>query len=315
MQRESDRQQPLRLLPAKDLRTGMEAGGSMRKTFIPVPIVLAFLAIFQGCAANPAKVTIGKETYQSTPVLEPVKSNTTGEPELVFCVDGSKQSLDRFLLHAPFRNITLADPRLPCDVILRIHWEYSNGSGSVVATSAENGSDLLRAEAEGVWGPVFGVERLGPIVYNAFVPGSPLYRQVTDAKKADEAAFQESARRYRELPVKPALPEEARKYQVQAEAAVKRKNFTEASDRYGDALKVAPWWPEGHFNRALILGEMGRYRNAIDEMKKYLAIVPNAPDARAAQDKIYEWEGLAGNPDKIHEGEGLAEKPAGTRRH
>jgi hypothetical protein len=56
---------------------------------------------------------------------------------------------------------------------------------------------------------------------------------------------------------------------------------------------VAPWWPEGYFNRALILGETGRYRKAVEEMRKYLMIVPGAPDAREAQDKIYEWEGLA----------------------
>jgi hypothetical protein len=28
-------------------------------------------------------------------------------------------------------------------------------------------------------------------------------------------------------------------------------------------------------------------------MKKYLMLVPDAADARAAQDRIYEWEGLA----------------------
>jgi hypothetical protein len=85
--------------------------------------------------------------------------------------------------------------------MLRIKWIYVNGSGTVVATSAEKGSELLRAEAEGVWGPVFGVERLGPIVYNAFVPGTPLYRQITDSKKAAEAEFREAVRRYREVPV------------------------------------------------------------------------------------------------------------------
>jgi tetratricopeptide (TPR) repeat protein len=177
--------------------------------------------------------------------------------------------------------------------MLRILWVYVNGSGTVIATSAENGSELLRAEAEGVWGPVFGVERLGPIVYNAFVPGTPLYKQVTNSKKADEAAFRESVRRYREMPVKPSLPEEARKFKIQAESAFNRKDFDEAAARYLDALKVAPWWPEGYFNRALILGETGRYRKAIEEMRKYLLIVPDAQDARAAQDKIYEWEGLA----------------------
>jgi len=33
------------------------------------------------------------------------------------------------------------------------------------------------------------------------------------------------------------------------------------------------------------------YDEAIDHMKKYLTLVPNAPNTRAAQDKIYAWEG------------------------
>ena len=37
----------------------------------------------------------------------------------------------------------------------------------------------------------------------------------------------------------------------------------------------------GHYNRALILGELGNYDEAAFEMKKYLALEPEAPDARA----------------------------------
>lgn len=108
---------------------------------------------------------------------------------------------------------------------------------------------------------------------------------------AEEAAFQEHARRYREAPVKPLLPEDVRRYKVQAEHAIASKRFDDATERYEQALRLAPWWPEGHFNRALLLGELGRHQEAIVEMKRYLALVPNAPDARAAQDKIYAWEG------------------------
>lgn len=109
--------------------------------------------------------------------------------------------------------------------------------------------------------------------------------------EATEAAFTEAARSYRTATVKPALPEEARKFKVQAEFAVGKKDFEGAASRYKEALAVAPWWPEGRFNRALILGELSRYHDAIKEMKKYLTLVPEAPNARAAQDKIYQWEG------------------------
>lgn len=108
--------------------------------------------------------------------------------------------------------------------------------------------------------------------------------------KIDEAEFQKDARTWRDAAVKPALPEEARKFQIQAEGAIGRKSFQEAAARYGDALRIAPWWPEGHFNRALVLGELSRHKEASLEMKRYLVLVPEAADARAAQDQIYKWE-------------------------
>ncbi len=107
---------------------------------------------------------------------------------------------------------------------------------------------------------------------------------------AEAKTFEAEAARYRALAVKPALPEEARRFKVQAEAAVRDKRFDRAVERYAQVFKVAPWWPEGRFNRALILGELGRYTEAIREMNRYLKLVPNASDARKAQDKIYEWE-------------------------
>ena len=108
---------------------------------------------------------------------------------------------------------------------------------------------------------------------------------------ADKAAFQKVVADYRAAAVKPELPEDARRFKVQAEAAVREKRDDDAIDLFDKALSIAPWWPEGHYNRALLLGEAGRKPEAIREMKKYLALEPNAPDARAAQDKIYEWGG------------------------
>jgi tetratricopeptide (TPR) repeat protein len=107
---------------------------------------------------------------------------------------------------------------------------------------------------------------------------------------AAEAAFQEEARKYRAMRVKPALPEEAHKYAVQGDFAVEKKNLDAAADRYADALKVAPWWPEGHFKRGLVLADLERYDEGIDEMKKFLLLAPDAKEARVAQDNIYKWE-------------------------
>ena len=68
------------------------------------------------------------------------------------------------------------------------------------------------------------------------------------------------------------------------------KRFADAERYFEELLKIEPWWPAGHYNRALILGEIGNYDEAAFEMKKYLALEPEAPDARAARDQIYVWE-------------------------
>ncbi len=103
-------------------------------------------------------------------------------------------------------------------------------------------------------------------------------------------AFKDIVDKFRGNAAPPEFPEDARRLRVQAESALRDKRLDDASDRYEEALKIAAWWPEGRFNRALILGDLERYAEAMREMKRYLALVPEALNARAAQDKIYEWE-------------------------
>jgi tetratricopeptide (TPR) repeat protein len=131
--------------------------------------------------------------------------------------------------------------------------------------------------------------------------GLLLFGMAANAQTNEEAKgavendiFKEVAAAYRAAMPKPQLPEDARKFKVQAEFAVQEKRFDRAVELYGKALDIAPWWPEGHFNRALILGETKKYWDAIREMKRYLLLVPDASDARAAQDKIYVWDDVAG---------------------
>ena len=107
-----------------------------------------------------------------------------------------------------------------------------------------------------------------------------------------EAAFERAAQSYRNAAVKPQLPEEAVKYKVQAELAVQQKRFDDAIDIYEQALGIAPWWPAGHYNRGLILGELQDYEEGIRALQKYLKLEPEASNARAVQLKIYQWESL-----------------------
>lgn len=102
--------------------------------------------------------------------------------------------------------------------------------------------------------------------------------------------FQEIVTKYLAAKPKPVLSEEAHKYKVQAEFMVQQKQLGKAMELYDKALNIAPWWPEGHFQLALLLGDTKKYRDASQEMKRYLMLAPDGPDARTAQDKIYQWE-------------------------
>jgi len=119
---------------------------------------------------------------------------------------------------------------------------------------------------------------------------SVLKNAVPQLATDEEVLFHEAARAYRASNPKSQLPEAARRFKVQAEGAVHDKDYGAAAEFYGQAIGVAPWWPEGHFNRALVLSNTGDYELAIVEMKRYLELMPDAQDARAAQDKVYEWE-------------------------
>ncbi len=111
-----------------------------------------------------------------------------------------------------------------------------------------------------------------------------------EAAVESEPHFEEAVRAYHAAAVKPPLPEAARRFKVQALDAVRHNQLEDAADLYEQATEVAPWWPVAHFDRALLLGKTKDYDSAIMEMKRYLELVPDAPNARAAQDQIYIWQ-------------------------
>jgi len=113
---------------------------------------------------------------------------------------------------------------------------------------------------------------------------------VSDTDDQTLSVIKALARLHRTAQDKMALPEEARKFGVQAASLVEKQRYDEAVVMYGQALDVAPWWAEGHFNRSLVEASQSRYSEAAASMKLFLLLAPQSPDARAAQDKLYEWE-------------------------
>ncbi len=117
------------------------------------------------------------------------------------------------------------------------------------------------------------------------------WNQLTLVPAEAPGAFEAQAQAYRAAATKPELSELAREFKVRAESAVAERRFLDAVEAYDRALQIAPWWPQGHFNAALVLGELKTYGLAVEEMQRYLALVPDATNARQAQDKIYAWRG------------------------
>ncbi len=105
-----------------------------------------------------------------------------------------------------------------------------------------------------------------------------------------EKQFESLASQYRALAVKPEISENERRYIVQANAMTQSKDYNRAIDLYEKAIALNPTNPMLYNNEALLFAMIGQFGSAINRMKKYLLLVPDAPDARAAQDKIYEWE-------------------------
>ena len=103
--------------------------------------------------------------------------------------------------------------------------------------------------------------------------------------------FNKIVKEYNSLEIKPTVSEEQRKYIVQANALNEQKDYKTAIQLLTKVIQINPTsYPAAYFNLALISSQVGDYLNAIVNMKKYLSLVPEAEDARTAQDKIYEWE-------------------------
>ena len=66
-----------------------------------------------------------------------------------------------------------------------------------------------------------------------------------------------------------------------------------------EAEKIRPQWGEVFYQRGLVLAELHRYAEAVNEWKKYLAVAGAEADVKTVQDKIVEWEYQAEKGEKI----------------
>lgn len=127
-----------------------------------------------------------------------------------------------------------------------------------------------------------------------FVTTWTFLSQIACVRPADDAGVRqviESA-----APITPEIEESLRRTQVQAEQAIRENRMRDAATLYRAALTEHPNWAFGQFNHALLLGNLEFYPSAINRMRAYLVLLPNAPDARAVRDRTYEWEARLPRP-------------------
>jgi tetratricopeptide (TPR) repeat protein len=89
--------------------------------------------------------------------------------------------------------------------------------------------------------------------------------------------------------------EEARQHQLLSQDAASRNDMDKALDETDKAVDAAPCWAQGRYDAALLEAQVGYYPVAVQDMKKYLLLEPDAPNAQAARDQILIWNGRMGN--------------------
>jgi hypothetical protein len=119
-------------------------------------------------------------------------------------------------------------------------------------------------------------------------------------------SFAQATADWRKLLLKPPLSEEVNRQRLLAEDAAARQDSSDALEDYLAGLDTDPTWAQGWFNAALLFAEQQNYDDAVFSMKHYLILLPDAPDAAAAKEKVSLWVA------KMHETAAAA--PAGRGR-
>jgi hypothetical protein len=138
------------------------------------------------------------------------------------------------------------------------------------------------------------------MLYAAFKHYSLAYAAVAELKGSSYSAWVKDERKvlrnrlselYMKLPLKPTLPPLPARSAAEAQRCVENGQWHQAETNYSQALEQAPWWPEGHYNLALVTGALyWPSPRAVREMELYLALAPNGDSRNTAAEKLEAWK-------------------------
>ena len=110
----------------------------------------------------------------------------------------------------------------------------------------------------------------------------------------------------------PVISEEAERFMARGTAAVKNaKNpddFKDAVNEFEKATLAAPWLASAYYNLGIARDKAGLYADAIKSLNLYLSASPDAADAKAVKNLIYEIEYKQEKAAKESSSEAMAEK-------
>ncbi len=91
-----------------------------------------------------------------------------------------------------------------------------------------------------------------------------------------------------------AVPEEARRYVVRGIAAIEmaktRSDYILAAQEFEQAAKLAPDYPDVHFNLGKVYAKLEDFPSAIKSYQRYVELAPKSPDVAKVKEEIYKLE-------------------------
>jgi len=255
-------------------------------------LTLLFVAFLPTSVA--AQAVVIKETLFYSPKLIQIEI-TDAKTALTRIINETKCNDEGRAVYysSPPKNVIVYDDRIEIN--------FKNHTNSFSFSDLLNYNiEVVYAEyAPGMLARNYYLLTLGNFVFYSFLPGLDSFRELADYLRffqnlqidSQLALFKPIAAQYRALKAKPPVSEELRKFIVQANMFNQNKSYDKAIELYNKVIELDPTaYPAAYSNMALLSAQVNKYNVAIYNMKKYLLLEPEAPDARNGQDKIYEWE-------------------------